>query len=872
VRYTALLVVASVLSSMSPTLASDLPVRNPAELKILSPMSGTMIGSPTTTLVVRCRADDRLIVTVNQRAIAAESHLAWTESTANGRLTVRTLAGVPLEVGQDAIVVGAAANGAIAASDEVDVKVADRSVVVATAFREALYSVRVNGKPVSDGSTLLFDGSGRLYAAAPELARWRFNQPTSPATQWYRGLQYIALASYDGLVATVDSKSQELDITTPVNHFAVTDVSLRETVPRPMSVAQAGSFLNYALHAETGLPTFLNGLFDVGLSERSGGAFRTRVLTQGTQAVRLDTAWQIDDPDKHRSINVGDYVTRTGTFGIPIRFAGVSVGTDFSTDPMFITFPTASVRGLATLPSAVDVFVNGYQTGTAPLPPGPFEVGTISGVSGQNQAQVVVRDITGGEHVIGVTFYSSPALLKRGLSDYSYQAGFERFDFGTRSLSYGPPFAQGLWRHGLSDNLTAEAHVELGSLFQVYGVAGTLLLHDAGTLTAGLAQSTGSTGYGRQLQVGYEYRSPHISVFTQAQVADLSFRELGFDAAAGFVRNLWQSGVSFNAGRGNQISLTSINRRLWGSATQRFLNVILSHSIRRGSLQFAYTVPSNGLAPTVTGSLIASFGPRGSASTASAVHQGKLSQDVAVQLGLPASGTGESFNFRGHGGDSNSVYAAVTHQTQTNAASLALFEFNNKAYAAADLTGSLVFLNGRSLAARPVTGAYGLVQVPGYAGVGVIVNNQEVGKTDKNGDFVTSSLEPYSSSQISIDPSNLPISANIASFSATTVPTRGGAVVVRFSTQDRGGGVIIAVLDRDGVPLPTGTAIRDVASNVWPVAEDGQAYLAGIHRGRQTLTTQSGGTPCRFVVTVPDDMNEMPDLGKFVCQAEVVSR
>jgi len=188
-----------------------------------------------------------------------------------------------------------------------------------------------------------------------------------------------------------------------------------------------------------------------------------------------------------------------------------------------------------------------------------------------------------------------------------------------------------------------------------------------------------------------------------------------------------------------------------------------------------------------------------------------------------------------------------------------------------DLAGSLIVIDGKALRTRQITNSFGLVEVPGYSGVPVLVNHQVVGETDPNGNFAMPSLLPYDNNVISIDPSSLPVSANIASTDMVTVPTRGGAVIVRFPTRNAGG-VLITVIGSDGVPLPAGTLISDQRARTWPVAKAGQAYLAGLAPGKEKLQAVRGSIPCDFEVNVPSDVLDMPDLGKFVCVDEVVTR
>ena len=74
------------------------------------------------------------------------------------------------------------------------------------------------------------------------------------------------------------------------------------------------------------------------------------------------------------------------------------------------------------------------------------------------------------------------------------------------------------------------------------------------------------------------------------------------------------------------------------------------------------------------------------------------------------------------------------------------------------------------------------------------------------------------------------------------------------------------------VHLSPGTLVIGQDSDVWPIAEDGEAYLAGIAPGKHRLKSSRGTVPCEFDITVPNDVEQMPNLGKFVCVDEVTTR
>ena len=69
---------------------------------------------------------------------------------------------------------------------------------------------------------------------------------------------------------------------------------------------------------------------------------------------------------------------------------------------------------------------------------------------------MVVRDLLGRETVIVQPFFTNGQLLATGLSDWRVEAGAMRRDFGTRNSNYGPGFANGNLRYGISDGFTLE--------------------------------------------------------------------------------------------------------------------------------------------------------------------------------------------------------------------------------------------------------------------------------------------------------------------------------------------------------------------------------------------------------------------------------
>lgn len=148
---------------------------------------------------------------------------------------------------------------------------------------------------------------------------------------------------------------------------------------------------------------------------------------------RLETAWSYSDPDSLRSYTAGDFISGGLVWTRPIRMGGVRLRRNFALRPDLITLPVPELSGSAAVPSAVDIYLNGVKTYSNDIPGGPFVVDDLPVITGPGIAKVVVRDTaTGQETETEVAFYASTLLLREGLADYSFEAGFARRDYGPR--------------------------------------------------------------------------------------------------------------------------------------------------------------------------------------------------------------------------------------------------------------------------------------------------------------------------------------------------------------------------------------------------------------------------------------------------------
>ncbi|MBA3730263.1 MAG: fimbrial biogenesis outer membrane usher protein, partial [Sphingomonas sp.] len=349
-------------------------------------------------------------------------------------------------------------------------------------LQDSLLSVIVNGANAGEPVALLRGPGDKFYATASLLAAWRL---TAPRPAFSRdGVDYYLLNAIPGLKLDLAESTQTLSLDARADTLGMTRLAYAEVELGEELAGGTGGFLNYDLTAQMADgQTSIGGAFEAGVFTRFGvgiASFVGRWAKGAAELVRLDTNWTIDDPARMRSIRLGDSISRGGVGGLPLRFGGVQLARNFAVQPGFVTIPLPSLRGSAALPSVVDIYVNDALSGSRDVPPGPFEITEIPIVTGDGDVQLVVGDLLGRETLYSISYYSAPSLLRKGLHDYSYEAGFLRQSFGRRSNDYGALMVSATHRYGFSDFLTGEVHAEATACVQTAGIGASAAITGLG--------------------------------------------------------------------------------------------------------------------------------------------------------------------------------------------------------------------------------------------------------------------------------------------------------------------------------------------------------------------------------------------------------
>jgi outer membrane usher protein len=79
-----------------------------------------------------------------------------------------------------------------------------------------------------------------------------------------------------------------------------------------------------------------------------------------------------------------------------------------------------------------------------------------------------------------------------------------------------------------------------------------------------------------------------------------------------------------------------------------------------------------------------------------------------------------------------------------------------------------------------VQDSFAIVEVPGYANVGVGFQGSTLTRTDEKGVALLPRLLPFQRNSVRLDPTELPISAELDSIEQEAVPALRGAVKITF--------------------------------------------------------------------------------------------
>ena len=717
-----------------------------------------------------------------------------------------------------------------------------------------------------------YSEAGTFFIEAKTFSRLGLIKPDT-AEVTYRGRQYLPLNAITGLEFKFDPGQQHLSIFCKANCFPPNTLRLstEQHYPSP-DATPLGMFVNYDLLAErSSASEFLGALGEIGVFSDYGSGtltFSGQDLTGKAELIRLDTNWIIDRPDKRQRISIGDSIIQHGGWGQAVRFGGIQFGTDFGLQPGFISFPTPSVSGGAALPSTAEIFVNGVRRGSVDIEPGAFTIEQPPIITGAGELQVVVRDLLGRETLISHPFYASRTLLRPGLAEYSFEAGMLRNNFGGQSFDYAEPFAAASYRRGINDTFTAGIHAEISSKRAGLGPYIDWKTPFNGVLSSAVAVSVDGGKIGGLVQLDFNWEAQSVGFSASNEWISKNFSRLGNQIGEQEAKMRTSANLGFEVNERSSMSLnylrvderTGPNLQIASANYSRQIGDIgsLSANISRSFGEVRDTaiflVFTARLAERSSGSVSADrSGDRWTGSVRAAQS---TPSDGGLGYRAEASIDGQERVRAGITYDSGKAIATFDHSLQGGDHTTRL-----------GLRGGLVMMTGDMFFTNTVDDSFALVTVDDFEDVGILRDNRPVTRTNTKGKALISRLRPYQKNRISINPLDLPLTAEIGSVTMMPVPRRRSGVVVDFQVARRVAATI-RVVDNSGKPLAPGTIlISEDGEARFPVGFRGTAYITGLDKPMVLhAPTPSGDCIIRLPAVTPGRFPTR--LGTVICAGE----
>ncbi|TVV72247.1 fimbria/pilus outer membrane usher protein [Sphingomonas solaris] len=686
------------------------------------------------------------------------------------------------------------------------------------------------------------------------------------------GNQRIDVAARSDFHATYDAPGQRLLLDVPTALLPTRRIAA-DPRDHAQTIVDTGALLNYDLYVQHGDGRTAASLWT---EQRAFGGFGTLSNTGLFRAgalgrngyVRLDTRYRFVDERRALTVTAGDLITQALPWTTAVRVGGVQIARSFRVRPDLVTVPLPSFAGQATVPSGVDLFVNGYRQQRAEVAPGRFVLDNVPVVNGAGEARIVTTDAVGRQVATVVPFYVASELLRPGLTDFSVEAGALRRGYGITSLDYGRFVASASLRHGMSKTLTVEAHAEAAAGLAAGGGGVVWAPGLWGALHGTVSASRRGTTTGTQITAGYNYTGRRFSMGVEHIRRSGGFADVGsFD-----LRN-WRGGMradrasaSINLASFGSIGLGYIDSRTRDNSRVRLASASLSMPVGARMSLFAaadYDVDRRGASAQLR--LSVPFGRGGIAGAGISRQPGgdlrvqaNVARSVPVDGGLGISADA-AIDRRGTTYGQTTVTWRGPHQQVDAGTAWA----GGSRSTWGGVSGSVAFLDHQLVAANALPDAFAVVAT-GAPRVAVYYENQRIGTTGRSGRLFVPRVTAYHPGRFAIDAVDLPIGMQAKASEARVALREGAGAVIRMPVTITSS-ITVRLFDRAGAALPPGTAVALPGGGATVVGWDGIVLLEGM-TGPVELAAIAPAGPCRAHVTIPRGGVLLADLGVVRCE------
>ncbi len=732
----------------------------------------------------------------------------------------------------------------------------------------------LNGRPTAHMLPVQVYGE-ELAIDTHELVTQGVRFPDSVSQEQWQTLSQLDIAG------RYDNNAQQINLIVPAEwlpHQSIKAGFDQDSTPLQRGQGILMNYDAYSTWLDNGDQTTsasheLRAFDDWGIASTSGVVRWNDNAQDDGDYIRLDSYWRYTDPERMRTWMAGDTVTGALNWTPSIRMAGVQLSRNFGSRPDLITFPLPQISGSATLPSALEVFVNDLRLTDQPVQPGPFVLETAPRVTGLGEVQVVTTDTLGRQVTQTVPFYVSPKLLRQGYWDYSATLGAPRRFYGQRSNQYDDfSVATGVARYGFSDTLTLEGTLNASDTLFNSGAGIVVRPGLLGVSNLAIAHGSNEGDQGTQWVVGHEFRTQRYGVSAQYTERSRGYRDLSNSIDIRLpVKSSTQVNGSVSFGRQGNLNISYLDTRLFQGEDSQFL--VISHNRTLWQqLSLTFSVNQN-LKESDDRTWLAGFNYRFREPSQRPIQAGArinhdeqsgetdtvltLRQHVRDfwDLGWDLAYSPDSEGYRQARGRWWTPYGDIQ---------AGVYGQDGENNSFASLSGSVVSNYEAVYAANTMNNSFAIIDTGGYADVPVRQSNRLIGRTNHRGRLLLPNLIPYTENELAIDIDDLPVDAQSGSQKLTIKPSELTGVTARFEISQQNSAVVV-IHDPQGNPVPAGARVLMPDAEATVVGYDGEVFLQGITEGTNEFGIISKGQLCTVVFDFTAAPGTLPRLGPYQC-------
>jgi outer membrane usher protein len=747
--------------------------------------------------------------------------------------------------------------------------------------QKLLLEVWVNGRSIGKIGEFTLR-RGKLMARPDELRDLGFRVPDSYAS---RPGTLVALSDLHGLTWTIDQKNQILRVTAsdsallptllqPVGREAPTGRRVIESgTGMTLNYDVAGTFASGQTGASASADLRSFAPWGIVSSDWLGFAGASSGSNGATRAIRLDSAYTFADVNSLRRYTLGDFITSGLAWNRPFHIEGAQIRSDFSMRPDLITFPLPTLNGSATVPSTVDVLVNGNLVASNQVDPGPFEIQQLPVISGAGTITMTMTNAQGQQVSVTQPFYGGTALLAPGLQTFSVQTGLARRNWGAVSNDYGKMAGTAFYRRGLTQRFTVEAAAEGTPGAFMGGAGGAVVVGKMGLVNFDVAASSSSGQLGELFSLGAQHIGTKFSLGGSAILANRNYRDVAsmngdgiprkqLSAFTGLnLRHFGTAGLAY-AGVDEDASPTLVQAP--GTQAEHSHVVTANYSMQFHRISF-YAVEFRDLDTSGSSGLQGGFTiPLGRRSSASLSGSSNGSGQAQVQQSAVRIG---DWGYQAYVSEGNSSheFGQVQYKSPVGLFSAGVDQSGGQTTVRLETQAAVSLVDKGLFPSNTIYDSFAIVDTGPVKHVHVYQENRDVGTTDKAGRLLVPDMRAFDVNHLGIEPADVPADATLSVDKKVVRPQDRSGVVVRFPIQFSHA-ALLHLVDAGGVPAPLGsTATLRATGAIFPVGYDGDAYVEGLSPHNELAVELPNGRHCTVAFDYKAVPGDIPSIGPLRC-------